>query len=130
MRIVDIIKSLPDYIGSNGRNKVDISHAEQQLGTHFSLEYTQYLQQIGLAAFDGRELTRLSKDKRLNVVDVTLEERSRNQSVPMSWYVVEQTNIDGIVIWQTQNGDVYQTAPNTPCKKIHDSFSEYLVETT
>jgi len=130
MKIVEIIKSLPDYIGSNGRSNADISCAEQQLKTQFSLEYTQYLQQIGLAAFDGRELTGLCKDKRLNVVDVTLEERSRNQSVPATWYVVEQANIDGIVVWQAQNGDIYQTSPNTPYKKIYNSLSDYLLNTT
>lgn len=130
MRIVDIIKSLPDYIGSNGRNDVDISQAEQQLGTHFSLEYTQYLQQIGLAAFDGREITGLCKDKRLNVVDVTLEERLHNQSVLASWYVVEQANIDGIVIWQAPTGEIYQTSPNLPHKKIYNSLSDYLLKTT
>lgn len=129
MRIVDIIKSLPDYIGSNGRSKADIIYAEEQLNTSFSPEYTQYLQQIGLAAFDGRELTGLCKDKRLNVVDVTLEERSRNQGVPATLYVVEQTNMDGIVIWQSQNGEIYQTSPNAPCKKVYSSLSDYLIKT-
>ena len=130
MKIVELIKSLPDYIGSNGRSDADISCAEKQLKTQFSPEYTQYLQQIGLAAFDGRELTGLCKDKRLNVVDVTLEERSRNQSIPENWYVVEQANIDGIVFWQAPNSSIYQTSPNMPCKKICNSLSDYLLKTT
>lgn len=130
MKIIELIKSLPDYIGSNGRNDADISRAEQQLNTHFSPEYTQYLQQIGLAAFDGRELTGLCKDERLNVVDVTLEERARNQSVPATWYVVEQANIDGIVVWQAPNSNIYQTSPNVPYKKICNSLSDYLIKTT
>lgn len=130
MNIIELIKSLPDYIGSNGRSNSDISCAEKQLSTHFSQEYTQYLQQIGLVAFDGRELTGLCKDQRLNVVNVTIEERSRNQSVPATWYVIEQANMDGIVIWQSPKGEIYQTSPNSSYKKICNSLSDYLSATT
>lgn len=130
MKIIELIKSLPDYIGSSGRSNADISCAEQQLKTQFSSEYTQYLQQIGLAAFDGRELTGLCKDKRLNVVDVTIEERLRNQNVPSTWYVIEQTNMDGVVIWQSSSGEIYQVSPISSPKKIYASLSDFLLKTT
>ena len=42
------------------------------------------------------------------------------------WYVVEQTNIDGIIIWQASNGTVYQTAPNAKPKKLCESLAEYI----
>ena len=63
-------------------------------------------------------------------LDVTIEERSRNQSVPATWYVIEQANMDGIVIWQSPKGEIYQTSPNSSYKKICNSLSDYLSATT
>jgi hypothetical protein len=44
----------------------------------------------------------------------------------MNLYVVEQANIDGIVIWQSETGEVFQTMPNALPIKISDSLLEYL----
>lgn len=97
--IIDILKNAPEYIGGNGRTDTEIETAEKQLGIKFSPDYRCYLKDIGLACFDGHELTGICKSARLNVVDVTLLQRQR-VSDAYSWYVVEETGIDGIVIWQ------------------------------
>lgn len=124
--IVRTIRNMPDYIGSNGRNEDDISIAERQLGIKFAKDFRTYLSIIGLACFDGHEFTGICNSPRLNVVDVTICERENNPDVPKDWYVLEQANIDGIVIWQNQKGEVYQTQPCREIKMIANSIVEYI----
>ena len=126
--IIDVLKGMPDYIGSNGRNEDEISRAEKALGISFAKDYRKYLAEIGLACFDGHELTGLTKTARLNVVTVTKEMREQFGDFTMSWYVVEETNIYGIVTWQSSDGTVYEAAPNSKAKKIANSLSEYIAD--
>ena len=128
MTFVEAIKILPDYIGSNGRPENVIADAENKLGVTFAADYREYLKEIGLACFDGHELTGLTKTARLDVVSVTQEQREQTDSIDPSWYVVEEAGIDGIVIWQSADGSIYATAPNTTAKKIASSLSEYVSE--
>lgn len=125
--IVDVLKSIPDYIGGNGKINEEIEKAEQILKTQFASDYRQYLSKIGLACFDGTEITGLTEDKRLSVVDVTMCEREANPDVPTSWYVVEQTNIDNIVIWQAPSGEIYQTISGSKGYKICENLTEYII---
>jgi len=37
--IIDVLKSMPDYIGSNGRTEEDIDKAEKALGISFAKDY-------------------------------------------------------------------------------------------
>ena len=126
MDFVDKIKAMPDYIGSNGRSTEEIDQAEKALGLSFADDYRKYLKEIGLACFDGHELTGLTKAARLNVVLVTKEQRELQSGMNASWYVVEEAGIDGIVIWQSQDGSVYETAPNSRPRKIACSLCEYI----
>lgn len=124
----DILKSMPDYIGSNGRSEVEIVNAEADLGVSFAKDYRKYLKEIGLACFDGHELTGLTNIERVDVVSVTKEQKCINEVVSSDWYVVEKANIDGIVIWQDADGPIYQTSYNSPSIKIADSLSQYIVD--
>ena len=81
------------------------------------------------SSFAGHEPTGVCKPRRLNVVTVTEDER-QNTTVPESWYVLEQSNIDSIVIWQDSNSTVYQTSPNRNPKILCASLTEYLVVVT
>lgn len=81
---------------------------------------------IGLACFDGHELTGLTNTSRLDVVSITKEQRAINKNIPIGWYVVEQANIDGIIIWQDETGHVYQTSPSSSPIKIANSLLEYI----
>lgn len=126
-KIVETLKGFPDYIGSNGRTEEEIEQAEKALSVSFAKDYRKYLKEIGLASFDGRELTGLTKTARLDVVLVTKEQRERFGQEVQSFYVVEEANIDGIVIWQNSDGDIYETAPNLKPKKIANSLSEYVL---
>lgn len=120
------LKEKADYVGSKGATEEEIIEAETMLSVSFSKEYKQYLSAVGFAIYDGHELTGICKAKRLNVVDATMLEREITPSVPSNWYVIEQLNIEGIVIWQSETGKIYQTAPKKRTKRICNSLAEYI----
>ena len=103
-----------------------IEDAESELGIIFADEYREYLLTYGAASVFGHEFTGISSNSRISVIDVTIEERKLNNSCG-NLYVTEQTNTDGIVIWQDSRGNVYKTQPGTVAKKICSSLSEYLM---
>lgn len=113
-------------ICSNGRSKEEIDLAETMLEVAFARDYRNYLEEIGLACFDGHELTGLTKTERLNVVTVTMEQRERFGKITSTWYVIEETSIYGIVIWQDADGFVYETASNSKTKKLQTRFLNIL----
>lgn len=125
-KTIEMMKSLPDFIGSDGRDEQEIIQAETALGVSFAKDYREYLKEIGLACFDGYEFTGITDVKRLDVVSVTKEQREESDSDTKSWYVIEEAGIDGIAIWQDSNGNIYQTTYGTHCKKIADSIMEYI----
>lgn len=124
--IVNMMKNKPDFYAMQGAGDMEIKRTEQMLGTHFADEYRGYLSAFGVASFSGHEFTGVCKSKRLNVIEVTREQRSQNQEIPCDWYVVEETHIDGIVIWQSSAGEIYQTVGETPGRKIFNSLTEYV----
>ena len=121
--IIETLKNCSDYIGGTGRTEEEIKSTEKQIGVEFASDYRSYLKEIGLACFDGHELTGICNSARLNVSDVTTAQREQYPEA-CSWYVIEQTNIDGIIIWQSSDGIVYQTAPGSRTRKIFNSLTE------
>ena len=63
--IIETMKTIPDYIGSNGRTDTEIADAENALGTVFAPDYKRYLKEVGLACFGGHEFTGLTTTERL-----------------------------------------------------------------
>lgn len=125
-RVIEVIKSFPDFIGANGRSEEDISKVELALGVSFAPDYREYLKEIGLACFNGHEMTGITNIARVDVEKVTKTQKEYNPSVPDAWYVVEETNIDGIVVWQSATGEVYQTSPGSTATKIANNLTEYI----
>ena len=123
--IVKLIQKQPDLYTLQGASEADIRAAETMLQLQFAADYRQYVSVFGVASFGGHELTGVCKSKRLSVVSATQEERACNP-VPDDWYVVEQANIDGIVIWQDARGSVYQTGPGVKQKRLCKSLVEYI----
>lgn len=122
---------MKDYIKNNGifakgADDEDINKAEKELGLSFSKEYKAYLSSLALGTIDGHEFTGITKNKRLNVVDVTEAERKKNPTVPKTYYVVEKTNVDGVVIWQDKSGKVYESYENGDVDKVADSVFQYI----
>lgn len=126
MKIIDIIQKSDDCFAGTGATNEVINDAEKVLNVVFNTEYRAYLAKYGVVAVNGHELTGICSSKRLNVVNVTRVERE-DKDVPVGWYVVEQLNIDGIVVWQAEDGVIYQTAPSSKAMKLCDSLAEYIV---
>lgn len=117
-----------EYISLNGVTDVEIEQAENELGLYFSDDYKYYLKHFGVLSFDDHELTGILPSQRLNVVDVTKEEWNNNPAISHDYYVIEQSLIDGIVVWQDQNGAIYYSSGASNMKKIHDSLIDYINE--
>lgn len=124
--LINKMRNLPDFYSMSGAAKEEILIAEQELGMKFSKDYKEYVQAFGVISAGGHELTGICKSKRLNVVPVTISERENNPKVSADWYVIEQANIDGIIIWQSASGEIFQTGPGSNCCKIADSLEKYI----
>ena len=120
------IEELEYFRSLCGVSKEKISEAETALGVTFSEEYKSYLKQYALASMNGHELTGIVDSKRLNVVDVTIKHREINPDIPENLYVLEELNIDDVVVWQDENGLVFQTIGTSEPVKICDSLVEYV----
>ena len=126
MRLFKVMESMVDAITGKGVDKSSIEAAEGALGLSFSQEYRAYLERYGIAAVNGHELTGICKSDRTNVVSVT-QSAKRIHKTENDWYVVEQTNIDGVVIWQATDGAIYRTTPSaTNTRKICESLAIYI----
>lgn len=126
--IIEVINSIEDVIHGNEVKDSDITKAESKLGVKFSDDYRRYIKTFGCMMIGSREFTGISKLSNYDVVEITISQRSYFPDIPINWYVIEQLNIDEIVVWQSNTGEIYQTAPNTEPKKISDSLSEYIIQ--
>jgi hypothetical protein len=112
--------------GYKPASQIEISDAEIQLCLFFADEYKTYLAEFGEVSAYGLELTGIIDTDYLNVVSATKEKKVMYPKVPRNFYVIEDTTIDGIVIWQDTNGYIYKTTPNREPVKIADSLAAYL----
>ena len=124
--IITVLNQLEDFDFMNGASEEDIAKAETALGVKFAPDYRRYLSEYGLASGDGHEFTGIASSPRLNVVDVTMKMRKKFKKIPDDAYVLEELGIDGIVMFQTSKGTVFEATPESPFNKAADSFSEYL----
>lgn len=129
MDITTVIQNQHDLFVGNPASITDIKQAENKLNVAFSKDYKDYLLAFGFAIFEGHELTGLCDGRRLDVVKITLDEKDFTQAIPDNWYVIEQTNVDGIVIWQDSQGQVYQVAQNGTIQNVYDSLCDYIKKT-
>lgn len=124
--VAEQMKAMPDFCGGNGAPQKDIDAAQSTLGVCFSDEYLAYLRAFGVARVGSHELTGVSGIARLDVVRVTQRERALNPDVPSNWYVVEDTGIDDIVIWQDESGRIHQTEPGCEPADVAESLLDAL----
>ena len=124
--IINVINSKNGVIHGKETNENEIKQAESELGLRFADDYRNYIKQFGCMVIGSREITGISSQENYNVVSITKAQRNYNKNIPENSYVIEQLNIDGIIIWQSSNGEVFQTSPNTAPMKIADSLVEYI----
>lgn len=116
----------PGFVHLSPASDISICEAEEHLQAKFSDEYRSYLSVYGCASFAGHELTGISGFSQINVVSVTLDERTLNEKIPHNLYVIEQAHIDGIVVWQDETGRIYYSQPNQSPVKKFNSLLEYI----
>ena len=125
-KIIDVINSLPELLPLKAATSMQITDAELQLRVSFSDEYKVFLSTFGAIMADGLELSGIAKSEHRSVVSLTKKEWELNSKVPHTMYVVENTCIDGIIIWQDTTGRVFQTRPGVEPKQIANSLAEYI----
>lgn len=103
-----------------------IQLAEEKLKLKFSEEYKEYLISFGQATIFGHEFSGITDSLRLNVVDLTIEEKEKNPYILSNMYVIEKANIDDIVIWQNDLGEIFLSESFSSPSKIATSFLEYI----
>lgn len=123
--IVEALKGKSDFFCEKGASEEEIRNAEASLGLYFADDYKLYLQHYGSVSCGGHELTGISADKSLDVVLVTKQNLSKNPAITIPLYVVEETHIDGIVIWQASTGEIFQSEYKSAPIKVFDSLVEY-----
>lgn len=105
-----------------------IAEAEKKLGLFFSQEYKEYLLKHGAISYHGHIFTGISPFPGVDVVAVTTEARQNNPQVPLSYYVIEEAHIDGLIIWQDASGNIFRTIPGYAPSKMCGSLAEYVGE--
>lgn len=125
--IIQIMDSLSGRLALKPANAIQIADAEIQLRVSFADEYKEYLASFGAIMADGIELSGIAKSGHRNVVSLTKQEWELNSRVPHTMYVVENTHIDGIIIWQDTNGLIYQSSPTSGPKQIAASLADYIL---
>ena len=124
--IINVINSKNGVIHGKETNENEIKQAESELGLRFADDYRNYIKQFGCMVIGSREITGISQQENFNVVSITTAQKCYYKGISENLYVIELLNIDGIVIWQSSNGDIFQTAQNTMLMKIADSLAEYI----
>ena len=124
--LINSLSSLPDFYSLTGASEEQIAQAERALSLRFADDYRQYVRAFGAVSAAGHELTGVCASRRLNVVEVTLSAKAAQPAIPRDWYVLEEANIDGIVIWQSGAGEVFQSQPGAEPVKLAASIREYL----
>ena len=124
--IIETIRSLPEMEGYKPASQQIITDAELQLRLRFASDYKTYLSEFGEVSARGMELTGIIEADYINVVTVTKEKWAMCPQVSHNLYVVEDTHIDGIIIWQDENGAIYQSFPNNQPKQIANSLVEFI----
>ncbi len=124
--LIEELKKKGNFYCEKGASIEMIKKAEEVLNLRFADDYKEYLQQFGSVSCGGHELTGVSEDPELDVVKVTTKNRKKNKNVSMPLYVVEETHIDGRVIWQSETGEIFKTEYKEAPEIIFGSLTEYV----
>lgn len=124
--VIEFLQSKEELLTGKAVDEGAIERIEEQLGVSFADDYKKIVSICGFVCVDGHEITGITNAKRLNAYEVTIKERESVACDMSGMYVIEQTHIDEIVIWQSASGEVFQTNGNHGPVKIADSIINYL----
>lgn len=125
-KFIKKLKKMDGFFATGGVDEETVAAMEEELGLSFADDYRNYLKECGQAIADGHELTGSHKSARLNVVSITQKYRKKYNEIPDDWYIVEDLGIDGIMIWQSEDGTVYETNSACEANEIAESLAEYM----
>lgn len=129
MSFVKLLKKDEDFASMpNGATEEEIISAEKELELSFSKEFISYTKELGCASADGHEFLGVVKHKRLSVVEQTIQAREEIPHLPLSFYAVEVSGDDGIVVFQDRDGKVYGASAQHKVTKLAESLEEYLLD--
>lgn len=126
MNILSIIEKLPEMQYFFSASEEDVFKAEKELNLVFADEYKKYLLAFGAVQSDIIAISGIIDDYDYNVVNLTKKLKLSNKNIPDNFYVIEDVGVDGLVIWQSSDGTIYQSIPNSKPVKIFGSLSEFL----
>ncbi len=126
MKIKEVLERKDDLLSGEPAKEIDIKKAEKELNLHFAKEYKEYLLEYGVVAYSGHEITGIVDDVRMNVVSVTQKQKKKSKEIPEDFYVIEVTNIDGIIVWQNSKGMIYSTVDDRKPRLMDKSLSAYF----
>ena len=120
-------KALGELKRAEKENQGYAGNRTMGIGLIFCKDYRDYVARFGAVSYYGHELTGVTDSLALDVVRITEMEREYAESNPQDWYVIERTNIDGIVFWQeARTGIIFRTAPKTMPVEMCDSLTSYV----
>jgi hypothetical protein len=123
--LINQISSLRCFSKHKSVSEEQILSAENELGVRFAEDYRLCISEFGQFTVYGHEITGITDDKRLDVVNVTKEQRDYLKYLPDDMYVIDEAHIDGIIILQNTAGEIFVTKPNSTPQKIADSLYDY-----
>ena len=118
------INDLKDVKTSTGIPYTEMTDAENELGVRFNKEFIDVVYEYGNVKSKDFELLGLGNEN--NVVEATFNEWALNNKVPHDMYVIENTMVEDVVVWQDNEGMIYESYPNCTPIKISDSLASYL----
>ena len=124
--ITEELKKKRDFYCEDGASLEQIENAERELNTKLAEDYKDYVLKFGTVSCGGHEMTGFSSDINYDVVNVTQKNRKSNSHVNDRLYVIEETHMDGIVIWQAESGEIYKTEYKEKPEMIFRSLLEYV----
>ena len=74
----EVFNNTRDFYSEKGATNEEIVDAENKLGVKFADDYKQYLKLYGSVSCAGHELTGISEDTNLGVVNATLKHYKKN----------------------------------------------------
>ena len=74
----------------------------------------------------GHEINGLTDNPNLDLIAITEKQKQLNPQIPSTWYAIEDTHMDGIILWQDSNGTIYESAPNDVPRKIADTLEQMI----
>lgn len=122
--IVSVVESGSSLYKGKGVSETEITKAEAELNVAFADDFRAFLLHYGYAMINGHEILGLGESP--DVVEATKAERTKGHDIDDGWYVVEELNIDGIVVWQEASGAIYQTVAGARRVPVARNLSEYI----